>query len=74
MRTLDGPGHRLGHLQLLVPDLVPVQPASHGTARSKDRGRVQLRHAVSLEGKGELPAVHSQFCPTIPCVGLEAVA
>ena len=51
VRTFDGPGHRLGHLQLLVPDLVPRQPASHCAARSKDRGRVQLRHAVSPEGK-----------------------
>ena len=51
-RALDGPGHGLGHLELLVAEFVRGQPASHGAAGSKNRSGVQLRHAVVAHREG----------------------
>ncbi len=82
-RPLDGAGDGVGHLKLLIPQLVRRQPASHSAAGSEDRSRIQSRHAVarcSFSGcsgfqAGEKDAWNArQFWPTRPWAGLEAVA
>ena len=51
-RALDGPGHGLGHLELLAAEFIRGQPASHGAAGSKNRSGVQFRHAVVAHREG----------------------